>query len=487
MNMKKETTFWSFMRSREQLVCLAVLTALFAAVAVLMRIHYPMPFVFPDTYTYLSTASGDYFDIYRPNGYPHWLQFLHGISPTLGFLFAVNFVLYALSSLLLLFSAKYVLGIRNRWLFWAMALCAVLSPRLVFCTNFMMSDGLFAVLASVLLTACLWMVHGRSWLWAAVSLATMWFMCSLRYSGLFFVPALVVAFFASFSRSRLKVAPWLAAVLPLLLAVVFYSTTKKEYTKNTHVEVFSGFGGWQKLNNAMVLMPEAKELSPLDLKNNVRGLHKFMQSMPDSLFDSRYTMQTDYMWSTTLPCKQYVYYMCQTTGSPYGHQWVASSKVFGDYANQLVAKYPFRYLTRFYLPSLWSNTRFHNFREETITVEDKGLFGKWYGTDFETYDHECHFFGAVDKVRPVAQTIYWVCAALAMVWFFVTMRRRNFADRAWLGLFVMLLSFIIFIGGQSAGSPCTTWRYSLPFYQGSIVFMFACLERLLFRPKGGMR
>ena len=471
------------MRSREQLISLAVLTALFAAVAVLMRIYYPLPFVFPDSYTYISTASGGYFDIYRPNGYPHWLQFLHGISPTLGFLFAVNFVLYALSSLMLLFTAKYVLKIRNRWIFWAMALCAVLSPRLVFCTNYMMSDGIFAVLASVLMTACLWMVHRRSWVWAVVSLAAMWFMCRLRYSGLFFAPVMMMAFFVSFSGGKLKAAPWLMALLPLLLAVVFYSTTKKEYTKNTHVEVFSGFGGWQKINNALVLMPEAKELSPLDLKGNVRGLHKFMQSVPDSLFDSRYTMKTDYMWTPTLPCKQYVFYMCQTNGTPYGHQWVASSKVFGDYANQLVAKYPFRYLTRYYLPSLWSNTYFKNFCEEDIAVEDKGLFSTWYGTDFETYNHECHFFRKVDKVRPITQTIYWVCAVLTMVWFFVTMRRRNFADRSWLGLFMMLLSFIIFIGGQSVGSPCTTWRYHLPFYQSSIVFMFACLDRVLSRKK----
>ncbi len=467
------------MRSREQLVSLAILTAIFVAVGVLMRIFYPMPFMVIDSYTYLSCAVGDYFDIYRPNGFPHWLQFLHGISPTLGFLFVATFVLYALSSLMLLFTAKYVLRIRNRWIFWAMALCVVLSPKLIFATNFIMSDGIFAILATVLMSACLWMVHHRSWVWAVVSLVVLWLMCCLRYSGLFYAPILMMAFFVSFSGSRIKVAPWLMAVVPLLVALAFYSSAKKEYTENTHVEVFSGFGGWQKLNNALVLMPDAKELSPHEFTSNVRGVHQFMQAMPDSLYKQEYSMTTGYMWTPTLPGKQYVAYMCQATRTPYPYQWVASSKLFGEYSNQLIAKYPFRYLTRYILPSLWSNTLFNRFLEEDNAVEDKGLFSKWYGTDFETYSHPYHFFAQVDKVRPVTQAIYWICALLTMVWFFVTMRRSNFSDRAWLGLFMMLLSFIIFIGGQTAGSPCTTWRYHLPFYQSSVVFMFACLERML--------
>lgn len=473
-------SFLDFMRAREQWVSLAVLAALFAVVGVVFHAAYPVPFIFHDSYTYVNAAITGIFDIYRPNGYPRWLAFLYGISPTLGFLYWVHFVLYALASMLLLFSAKFIFGIRRAWLFWLMALCAVLSPRLVLSTNYLMSDGIFAILAALLMTACLWMVRGRSWVWAAVSMVAMWLMCKLRYSGLFFAPVLMVAFFISFKDFKFKLAPWLMACVPLAVALLFYSSAKKEYVAQTHVDVFSGFGGWQKINNAMVLLPDAKELAPADFDGNaVKGLHKFMQSLPDSLFDAKYALQTNYMWSNSLPLKQYVFSQCQSTGKPYPHQWVASSVVFADYADQLVAHYPGRYLTRYFFPSLWSNTAFQPFVEETMPVKDKELFSKYYGTDFEVYHHPHHFFTAIDPARRIAQAVYWIVALLAAVWFFATMRKHCFADRRWLCLFVMLIAFIVFIGAQAVSSPNTTWRYTMPFYQASIVFIFALLDRLL--------
>lgn len=479
-----QPNFRQYMKQREQLTDLAVLSFLLLAAAVLMRIFYPQPFVYSDSYTYINAAVNDIFDIFRPNGYPHLLKLLHGISPSLGFLFAFNYIFFSLSSLLLIFSAKYILDIRHRWLFLAMGVLAVLSPRLVFSTNYMMSDGTFCSLAAVLVAACLWMIRGRSWVWALVSLPCLWFMCKLRYSGLFFIPAVVVVFFISFRGAKWRLLPLLAACVPLVLGVAFYKTTKKEYARQTGMEMFSGFGGWQKFNNALVLFPEAKELKVNLFPRDLRQVHTFMSAVPDRIYDRRHTMSTAYIWDSDLPPKKYLLFMRRQGVDNYLVQWLALAKVYGEYSDRLVSKYPMRYVGRYVLPSLWSMTGFQPFVEESIPVENKDLLGPYYGFKYNVYEHPHHFFAkAVDPVRRVTDMIYWIAAVLSLVFFLASLRKGALKDRTTLCLFALMLLFVFVIGGQAVSSPCTTWRYTMPFYQASLIFMFVNLSRLLDKKK----
>ena len=473
---------------RGQIRDLALFSVVLLVVGVLMRIFYPQPFVYSDSYTYIYTAAHNTFDFFRPNGYPRYLRLIHWLSPGLGFLFLVNYLFFALSSLLLLFSARQVLSIRNSRLFLVIGFCAILSPRLVFSTNYMMSDGVFSSLAAVFVASCLWLVKRPSWGWSIVNLLTLWLMCRLRYGGLFFIPASAVAFFLSL-RGKARFVPVLVACAPILLGVAFYVITRYEYKKRTDVAVFSGFGGWQKINNALVLFPEAKELPPEAFKPEVRTLHAFMLRQPDEKFDRENTMGTLHMWSNELPCKAYVFNMCAELGSPYGYEWVVQSKVFGEYAKELVAKYPFRYLARYFLPSLWSTFRFMPFVEESIPVEEKGMLRSYYGVNYKTYHHRYRFFsGTVDPVRRVLNVVYWIAAVLSMGFFFYALKKKYYSRTAALGLLVLALMFIFVIGGQAVSSPCTTWRYTMPFYQASVVFILVNLREMalrLFRKKAG--
>ena len=458
---------------REQIWDLVLLAAVLAAVGVLMRIFYPQPFLFSDSYTYIITAVHDAFDVFRPNGYPHYLQLVHRLHPTLGFLFLVNYLLFALSSLLLLFSARQVLGIRNRALFLIVGLCTILSARLIFSTNYLMSDGVFCSLGAVFFASCLWLVRKPSWVWSIVNLGTLWLMCKLRYGGLFFIPATAVVFFLSLRAAKYKVIPVLAACIPLLLGVIFYQTTRHRYQKETGVPVFSGFGGWQKINNALVLFPEAKALKPSDLKKDVRTFHKFLTAQPDEKFDRKYTMKTLHMWDGNLPCKQFAYLVCSQQNLPYGNVWVLLSKPYGEYADALVRKYPFRYIGRYFLPSLWSSFRFLPFVEESIPVEEKELLGPYYGVDYKVYNHKFRFFShIVDPVRRILNVAYWLAAVLSLGFFFYALKKKYYPETTALCLLVFALMFIFVIGGQAVSSPCTTWRYTMPIYQPSIIFIF---------------
>lgn len=474
---------------REQIWDLVIFSAVLAAAGILMRIFYPQPFLYADSYTYISTAVYDSFDVFRPNGYPHYLQLIHGLHPTLGFLFLVNYLLFAISSLLLLFSAREALQIKNRALFLIVGFCAILSARLVFSTNYLMSDGVFCSLGAVFFASCLWLVSKPSWVWSLVNLLTLWLMCKLRYGGLFFVPATAVVFFLSLRKSKYKILPVLAACVPIILGVVFYRTTKQEYKKETGVDVFSGFGGWQKINNALVLFPEAKELKPSAFKREIRPIHSFMAAQPDEKFDRKYTMSTLHMWDNNLPCKEFVHLLCSQNNLPYGGVWVALSKGYGDYADALVRHYPLRYVGRYFLPSLWSTVRFQPIVEESMAVEEKGMLGTYYGVDYQVYNHKYRFFAnTVDPIRRVLNVVYWIAAVLSLVFFFVALKKKYYSETAGLCLLVFALMFIFVIGGQAASSPCTTWRYTMSFYQASIIFIFVNLwemARRLLKKRAG--
>ena len=468
--------------NRKQIRDLVLFSVVLTAVGVLMRIFYPQPFLFYDSYTYISTAVNDSFDIFRPNGYPHYLRLIHSLHPTLGFLFLVNYLLFALSSLLLLFSARQVLQIRNEPLFLILGFCTILSARLIFSTNYMMSDGIFCTLGAVFFASCLQLIRKPSWGWSAVNLLTLWLMCKLRYGGLFFIPATAVVFYLSLRAARHKIVPVLAACVPLILGIVFSQTTKKEYEKQTGVAVFSGFGGWQKINNALVLFPEAKELKPSVFKREVRPVHKFMSMQPDEKFKREYAMATKHMWDNNLPCKEFAFYICGQQNLPYGPVWVGLSQVYGEYADALVKKYPFRYVGRYFLPSLWSSFRFTPIIEESIPVEEKDLLGPYYGVDYQVYEHQHKFFAkVVDPVRRVLNVVYWIAAVLALAFFFYALKKRYYAGTTKWCLLALALLFICIIGGQAVSSPCTTWRYTMSFYQASIIFIFVNLWEMVRR------
>ncbi len=99
---------------------LAVIAAIMAVVGVVMHTLFPFPFVFPDSGSYVLYAVSEGFNVYRPMGYSNYLGALHSVVPDFSFAFAVSYALNALSTLFLLYSARFLLKIDNKWLFYAL-------------------------------------------------------------------------------------------------------------------------------------------------------------------------------------------------------------------------------------------------------------------------------------------------------------------------------------------------------------------------------
>ena len=449
------------------------------AVGILMRIFYPMPFVYSDSAAYINSAVYGTFNVFRPMGYSHYLAMLHSIVPTLGFIFYVTYILYIVSTLTLTWVAVKTLDIKRHSIILAMGLCSILSARIIFSCNYLMSDALFVILSSLYLTTIMLMFGKKPWIWLIVNLILLWLMCKVRYSGLFFIPVSIVAFYVSLSSFKTP-ARIAAACIPLILAFCFYNSEKKSFKENIGIEAFSGFGGWQSINNASVLFPEAKQIPLSYFKDkDLQNLHKYMCTCPDGVFNDDYTMGTTYMWDNSLPYKQFTFAMCQYKGTPYAYQWVANGDLFGRYATQLIKRYPFQYIKKYFFPALWSNVKFMGFGEENMILQNEAMYSEGYGLTEPEYSQKHHFFTSIDPARKVVQAIYWICAVIGTAAFIFLACRRKITGQRFSVLLCIILAIVIIIGGQSVSSPNTTWRYTMPFYIPSIIFLFTVLDSLL--------
>ena len=455
--------FIKFLGHKPQRTELAVMTG----VGIIFHILYPFPFTFPDSPSYVLSAAEGIFNVYRPMGYSSYLAFLHNFSGSPTFVFLFSYILNALATLFLLFSVKYLLGLRG-WVFWILAAFTILAPRIIFSTNFIMSDGLFNSLTMIFLATALWMVFSCSLWILAAHLLIFAALFKVRYSGMFFLPVSMVAiFFSYFNASWLKRS---LALLPVLVFVFLYTSTREEYVRRTGVDTFSGFSGWQMVNNASVLLPDAKRIVPRELPAHLRPMHAFIQMCPDTLFRREYAMTTKYMWDNELPYKQFLLWQCYNTGMDYPSGWVRCGKLYGEYARELIGRYPGRYLTRFMLPSLAGNFSCGQIIEEKIEFRNEPLYESW-GITAESYTHRNSFFTDIYPVRKFFNVLFWVGLWLAAVIFLVTISRKVIRTKEWQGGALLLLFVLIYLCSSALASPNTTWRYMMPLFVPSLAFM----------------
>lgn len=474
-------TFIAFLKKREQRRELYVLGSLFLLMGIALQWAYPYPFVMSDSGAYLLGAAMDYFNVYRPQGYSHYLQFLHGVNGHVTFVFWATYVLTAASMLWFLFSAKYLLGLRG-WVFRTVCALAVVSPSMLFSSKFLMSDGLFHLLTLLWLTTGMWLIRSRRYGWVVAHVACFIGLYQVRYSGMFYVPISVLALLLSPGVRRHKRAVRIATVcLPLVCFVVLYGYNKRQYYRHTGVNVSSGFSGWQLLNNAAVLFPEAKSVPASVFKEpNLKVLHAYMQNVPDSVFQSRHSMGTGYMWNNQLPLKQFLRYYITSTKNKYEASWAYVGSLYGEYAKALIREMPWAYCSKFILPSFLSTFQYRPIVEEEHPFGLDKYAAPYYKSDLQQHAHRYRFFRRLDPVRRVFNAVYWVTLAGLMVYYFAArFRKRHFQETEWQVHFLMIAFIIVYVGASVLASPNTTWRYSMPIFVPSLVFIGYLIQHFL--------
>lgn len=474
--------FTSFLFKKEQLVDLGIFTVIAIAICVLMRIFYPFPFSYPDSGAYVASASSGVFNVYRPMGFSNFLSFLHVFSDSIGFIFYATYSLLFLSTLTLLFSAKYILGIKDKVLFIIYGLLMLTNARMIFSCNLLMSDGIFLVLSIFLFATLLWLIYKPSIILVGLNLILLLFLCRIRYSGLFFFPLSILALFLGY-KGRKPLLQAIVICLPVILGIWFYQDTKTKYSRETSVKTFSGFGGWQSINNASVLFPEAKNIPVSEFRTKrLKHLHIFLQSCPDDCFENEKALSTSYIWDNNLPYKIYNNYFFLNSLNSYASQWAASGKLYGDYSKVLIRKYPFNYLKSFVIPSFFSYFKFKAFEENNIDFVNEEMYKSYYGILIDRYSQKCHFFDNIEPLRKVLQLILWIVLGIAAILYFaIIVNKESWKDKRTIILLFLFVSVLLILGGQSVSSPNTTWRYTMPILAPMFTFIIGGAELLLER------
>ncbi|MDH6312027.1 hypothetical protein M2137_000790 [Parabacteroides sp. PFB2-10] len=469
--MKNFPQFISYLREKEQKRELIILSILLSILGIVYYQLYPFPFLYPDSATYVFSAYKDMFTPYRPMGYSHYLQLVHALSGSISALFVVTYIIHMVASLFFLYSFKYLIGLRNRYIFYVLCLFVFLSPTILFSTNYLMSDCLFNSLTMLFLATAIWLIYSRNFIFILIHLFTLYILYNLRYSGMFYVPVSMCAIFISYQKQN-KLMQIGLMCLPLVLFFFMQDAARKNYKKNTSVNITSAFSGWQLMNNASVLIPETKHLpsSTFDTQKE-KLLHDYFKQVPDSLFTTQSALTTDLMWNNDSPLKIFNAYYMHINTINYGMAWVQVGDVYSDYAKKIIFKYPFSFLHKFVIPSFLSFFQFKEIVEEHIEFKNEEMYREYYGIQMDTFVHTPDYFTRFNPVRHIFNYIYWILFTLSVVCFISTTRKASWNDHSWRLAFLLLLFILIYIGVSALASPNTTWRYALPIYVPSLFFM----------------
>ena len=476
--MKSFKDFIRYISLKEQKKEICILSAFICIIGILFYNLYPFPFVFPDTGAYILSAQSGVLNIYRPMGYSHYLQLLHSISSSITFIFIGSYTLNALASLFFLYSFKYLTGLQNKWIFYGLCLFIFLSPTILFSTNFLMSDGLFNTL-TILFMATLWMIYSSNIWIVIIHLCSLAMLYNVRYAGMFYIPVSMVVLFLAYQR-RTVLLRLIIACIPIVLLLFLQSSTRSEYKKVTGVNTTSGFSGWQLMNNASVLIPEAKQLPVSKFNTELEQLyHRYLATCPDSIFTTTAALSTGLMWDKTSPFKQFVYYYMQMTNRSYPIAWVETGELYSKYAKKIIFAYPFDFITDFIIPSLVSFFEFREIGEHGGEFKNEQMYQDYYGIQIDSYKHTCNLFTDINPLRHVLHYIYWIALTAAAIYFLIRTRKSSFVNKDWQASALLLIFIIIYIGISVLASPNTTWRYAMPIYIPSILFIGSVLKELL--------
>lgn len=469
--MKNFRNFLRYMSEKEQKWEFCVLSGIICILGSIFYYLYPFPFVFPDSGAYIAAANDNIQNVYRPMGYSNYLQILHSINGHISFVFIASYALNSIASLFLLYSFKYLSNIRNRYLFYILCACVFLSPTILFSTNFIMSDGIFNTLTIVFIATALWLIYTSNIWIILLHLCCLALLYKTRYTGMFYVPISMIALFISAQRNRMI---WRLALscVPVILSLFLQSSAKHEYKRISGVNMASGFEGWQLMNNASVLIPKAKSLPETKFDTQLEQVyHQFLKTCPDSLFTTQKALTTGLMWDKASPFKKFMIYYGRTTRHKYETAWAETGALYSKYARQLIFTFPLSFLTEYAIPSFLSFFEFRKITEDQIEFKNQRYFHQYYGIETDSYKHKHSFFSDLNPVRHIFHYIYWFLLGGSIIYYFFTFQKYRFKEKDRQAAGILLAFITIYIIVSALASPNTTWRYAMPIYIPSVLFM----------------
>ena len=459
--------FLSFLIDKEQRLDWALIGGLFIAILIFLKLYYPYPQTETDSGNYILSAVTGKINGYRPYGYSGFLSFFHGFSSDVQFVVTWQWFVTFISVTLILFSIKFIFRSLPKIAFYALAIIVILNPSVIFMDAYMMSDSLFVSLTLLFLTSCMWVIYNGSWLAMIGNLLLLWWCMDARYIGLFY-PLFSAAVLVWALWSRFKWLSLASALLPLLMLYVYRSNTADKMKEEFGVETFSSFGGWQKANNGVAVLPYVK-VDPNEITDpQVKAIHQLVRMFPDSFFKTDDIMATSFMWTRNYPGKACLSQYIQQTGTPYMKAWAYLGTQMEAYGDFLQSHYRAEYFKYYIIPNFKNIFKVYpigEYKEFNADANMKSLFT----TDKDKYLYTSEFFRPLTSIRQMADSLAWILFFLSVLAGAAMFKKINWTIEQKLiaALFVFYIG--AFCGASTIAAPINNFRYMMPVFYAQIL------------------
>jgi len=456
---KKENppvSFLNYLKAKEQKTELLIMAGVFVALYIVMRITYAYPLTTADSGSYILSAKNDMINGFRPIGYSWFISFFHSFSASTTGLFTGQFLLNAIAQLGFIFSIKYFFRLKGMFLY-AFSVLFVLSPSIIFCTNYIMSDSIFHSLTLIYLATALWMIKKPNPYNIILHFVVLYLVINVRYAALFY-PVMSIGILLLHAKQ--KKLYWLVAIIPAIIGFKIHHDTKAETKKVFGIDEFSGFSGWASANNAAAMIPYI-DLQPSEIRDNqLNIIHQITTSFPDSVYQQKYIKATSFMWRKEFPGKRVLFYNMQNTRYNYVKAWVYTGKQFKEYAFFLIKRYPFKYIQHYIIPNFMR--LFESFKIPAKKYVPDDLSKGYYNLSIDEYEFEHAFLHKFDGARKVLEPALWVIFLAAVCVLFIKRMVLSSPNKEAL---IFLLLFLAFYAGFSVlAHPINNFRYLIPIY-----------------------
>ncbi len=355
---------------------------------ILLKICYPYPDFFSDSYSYISVAY-EHLDIgIWPIGYSKFLNGVHSISHSAVLLVAIQFILVQAASYTL-FVTIYRLFNPSKLTINIIFYFITINPFTLYLCNTINSDAIFAAFSIFWINSLLLIIK-RPTIKQYIIHAILIFICFTIRNNAYYYP--FISAVAILITKDIWYKKLVAVAMPTLLIISFIFYTKEKARELTGYSQYSLFTGWQLANNALYVYDklqidstifQTKESQIINQiakgfasKNRGDDFHELLDNYTGNFF----------IREPKAPLKVYFSHNYHSkTEIDVISDWGNASKHFEEFGKPTILHYPLTFARYFVLPNIkhyfispLSHIGLYNYGQNKIDH----IASEWF--DFET-------------------------------------------------------------------------------------------------------
>ncbi|MBS1772562.1 MAG: hypothetical protein JST82_06870 [Bacteroidetes bacterium] len=451
-----------------------LLLAVYVLATAFVRYCYPVPHLTWDSFYYVKDSMQTVHGI-RPWGYSVFLSFLYVVNSSVTFVVIIQFALFYLSTMFLLYALRNIfdIDVKTYFLTGLLLLC---EPVSLYHCNSILSDVLFTSLSTAGIAAILMYLHTKRYTYLFLHIILICCSLEVRLIALFY------PFFTLFVMWLLvkdKRAAIFGTIILVSCFALLYSGHIAYNKKHYGVPVFSAFSDWTAANNALYILPQ---IATDKIKDpDVRELHVMFKQYMDTTSFKPGNIGSGFMWDDKSPLNVLRMNNATTTNTNYNASWFSMAQKYGQYGRYIETHFPVEYSKGYILPDI--NTmlspelgEMEDYKiprmRDTVTMHHYALQETDLRFTKEPYRRR------INKIIPIIYKFELLLFMVAIVMFFVDVKKYN--KTQWIVL-ILMQTFVFLYYGAMLYSSWFLYRYLLPVYPIIVVFIIIVLRNVIYK------